>query len=62
MRLYWDSHALFLLGVSPDACRLMRETAAAGHKLLTSPCAVATARSNLQLERQVDINQWKDHL
>lgn len=62
MRLYWDSHALFLLGVSPDACRLMRETAEAGHKLLTSPWAVATARSNLHLERQVDINQWKDRL
>jgi hypothetical protein len=62
MRLYWDSHALFLLGTSPEALRLLQESAAAGHMLMTSPWAVATARSNLHLKRQVDINQWKDRL
>lgn len=62
MRLYWDSHALFLLGTSPDVLRLLQESAAAGHTLITSPWAVATACSNLHLERQVDINQWKDRL
>lgn len=30
-----------MLGVSPDAFRLMRESAVAGNKLLTSPWAVA---------------------
>ncbi|MGC9452729.1 MAG: hypothetical protein ACP5I4_14920 [Oceanipulchritudo sp.] len=51
-----------MLGISPDACRLLEESAAAGHKLLTSPWAVATARSNLAREPQADIGVWTQRL
>jgi hypothetical protein len=51
-----------MIGISPDACRLLEEPAAAGHKLLTSPWAVATARSNLAREPQVDIGAWTQRL
>ena len=48
-----------VIGISPDACRLLDESAAAGHKLLTSPWAVATARSNLEREPQADQHCWR---
>lgn len=62
MRLYWDSHALFLLGTSPSATRLLEESASHGHRLLTSSWAIATARENLKREEIVDISRWEASL
>ena len=58
MRLYWDSHALFLLGTSASATRLLEESSSQGHRSLTSSWAIATARENLKREEGVDISHW----
>jgi hypothetical protein len=58
MRLYWDSHALFLLGTSPSATRLPEESASQGHRLLTSSWAVATARENLKRRGGIAREAW----
>jgi len=62
MRLYWDSHALFLLGTSLSATRLLGESASQGHRLLTSSWAISTPRENLKREEYANIPRWEASL